>query len=63
VKEYDVRIREALEKTVTVEATSMAHAKHLAEKNWKNSDYILDADDFKNVTFQTLYPQNRDYER
>jgi len=63
MKEYEVRIRETLEKTVTVEATSRSHAQLIAEKNWKNSDYILDADNFKKVTFQALHPNNRDYER
>jgi hypothetical protein len=63
MKEFDVRIRETLEKIVKVKADSMVHAQHIAEKNWKNSDYILEADDFKDVTFQALYPYNRDYER
>lgn len=62
MQKYEVRIREILEKIVTVEATSRSHAQHIAERNWKNSDYILDADSFKKVTFQALHP-SRDYER
>ncbi|MDR2932047.1 MAG: DpnD/PcfM family protein [Oscillospiraceae bacterium] len=51
MKEYEVKIREILEMTVTVEAANPAHAREIAERNWKNSDYILDADHFKGVTF------------
>lgn len=49
--EYKVKIRETLEMTVTVEADNAAQAKEIAERNWKNSEYILDADHFKDVTF------------
>lgn len=51
MKEYQVRIRETLEKTVTVEAESAAQAKEIVERNWGNEDYILDADHFQGVTF------------
>ena len=63
MKTYHVRIRETLEMLVTVEAESMAQAKQIAEKGYKNSDYILDASHYKGVTFETLYPKNKDYER
>lgn len=49
--EYQIKIRETLEKTITVEAASAAQAKEIVERNWKNSEYILDADHFKGVTF------------
>lgn len=49
--EYQVKIRETLEMTVTVEAANAAQAKEIVERNWKSSDYILDADHFKGVTF------------
>jgi len=61
MKEYDVVITETLQKTVTVEATSAAQAKEIVERNWNDSEYILDADDFKGVQFTS--PKNRDYER
>ena len=51
MKEYPVRIRETLEMTVTVEAANPAQAREIAERNWKNSEYILDAEHFKGVTF------------
>lgn len=49
--DYTIRIRETLEKTVTVEAESAAQARQIVERGWKNSEYILDADHFKGVTF------------
>ena len=61
--QYDVRIRETLERVVKVEADSMAQAKLLAERNYYRSDYVLDASDYKGVVFDTLYPYNRQYER
>jgi hypothetical protein len=63
LREYDIKIRETLEKVVSVEATSLEHAKHIAEKNWKNADYVLDADDFKSVSFHSANSRNRDNER
>lgn len=61
MKEYDVKIRETLEMTVTVEAESAAQAREIVERGYKNSEYILDADHFQGVTFTS--PKNRDYER
>ncbi len=51
MREYEVRIRETLEKTVTVEAHSPQQAREIVERNWKNSDYVLDASCFTNVAF------------
>ncbi len=61
MKEYEIRIQETLAMTVTVEAENAAQARDIVERQWKNGDYILDADHFQGVTF-TL-PKNRDYER
>jgi len=63
LNDYKVKIREILERTVTVKAESMAHAKHLVEKGYKNSDYVLDASDYKGVSFHAQYPRDKDYER
>jgi hypothetical protein len=57
MKEYPVRIRETLEMTVTVEAENAAQAREIVEKRYHDSDYILDADHFKGVTFTTTPPQ------
>lgn len=51
MKEYDVKIRETLEMTFTVEAENVMQAREIVERNYKNSDYILDADHFQGVTF------------
>jgi hypothetical protein len=63
MSQFDVRIRETLEKTVSVDAKSMTEAQEIVEQGYKNSDYILDASDFKGVTIASLYPRYRDYER
>ena len=47
MKEYDVTITETLEMTVAVEAESREEAQQIASDNWKNGDYILDADHSK----------------
>jgi hypothetical protein len=56
MREYDVTITETLRKTVTVEAESMAEAKQRVEDEWKNGDYILDAEDFVKVEFESAEP-------
>ena len=61
MKEFKVRITETLATTVVVEAESAAQAREIVEKNWKNCDYILDANHFKGVTF--TIPQCRDLGR
>jgi len=61
MREYDVRIKETLALTVTVEAESAAQAREIAERNWKNQHYILDADHFQGVTFTV--PQRSERER
>ena len=63
MKKYDVRIRETLQTTVTVEAESMSQAKEIVEQNWKNREYALGASHFQRVTFEPLYPRNQEYER
>ena len=63
MQDFEVKIRETLERTVKVRAMSMAHAKYIVEKNHKNSEYILDADDYKGVSFHAVSPKNKDYER
>jgi len=55
LREFEVRITETLQKTVVVEARDRQEAKDIVSNNWKNSEYILDADDFAGVKFETLY--------
>ena len=51
MKEYKVQIKEILAMTVTVEAENAAQARDIVEDKWNNSEYILDANHFKGVTF------------
>ena len=60
MNEYDITIRETLEMTVTVEAESREEARQIVAYRWKNSEYILDADSFKDVEF---YPRGRSRDR
>jgi len=59
MKEYNVKIREVLEMTVTVEAKNPMQAREIAERNWKNSEYILDAAHFIGVTFTSPMRNDR----
>lgn len=60
MNEYDITIRKTLEMTVTVEAESREEARQIVADRWKNSEYILDADSFKDVEF---YPRSRSRDR
>ena len=60
MNEYDITIRKTLEMTVTVEAESREEARQIVADRWKNSEYILDADNFKDVEF---YPRGRSRDR
>lgn len=51
MKEYDVKITETLEKTVTVEAESREAAEEQVKAAYYNSEYILDAENFTGVDF------------
>ncbi len=64
MKSYEVTITEKLEMTVSIEASSRAEAEALVERNWKDSQYILDADHFKGATFKARLPEReRDFVR
>ena len=51
MKEYRVSITETLRMTVTVEAESMLEAEQKVSDAWRDSEYILDADNFTGVDF------------
>lgn len=53
MKEYDVKITETLEKTVTVQAESHEDAEALVKAAYLNSEHILDAENFAGVEFGT----------
>ena len=56
MNEYDIAIRETMEMTVTEEAASREEDRRMVEERWKNGEYILDAESFKDVEF---YPRGR----
>ena len=62
MKEYDVTITETLKMTVTMEAESQLEAEQMVSDNWRNQEYILDADNFTGVDFKAKR-RCRDLER
>ena len=53
MKEYDVKITETLEKTVTVQAENRDAAEEQVRTAYYNSEYILDSENFTGVVFGT----------
>ena len=53
MKEYDIKIKETLEKTVTVEAASREKAEEQVRQAYYDSEYILDSENFTGVEFGT----------
>ena len=53
MKEYDIKITETLEKTVTVKAESMEAAQAKVEEEYYNSEHILDSENFTGVDFSS----------
>lgn len=53
IRRYNVVISECLKRVVTVEAASWEEAKAMVERAWKNEEYVLGADDFAGVSFNT----------
>lgn len=51
MKEYDIKITETLEKTVTVEAASREEAEEKVRQAYYDSEYILDSENFTGVDF------------
>ena len=53
MKEYDIKITETLEKTVTVEAASREEAEEQVRQAYYDSEYILDSENFTGAEFGT----------
>ncbi len=51
MKEYDIKITETLEKTVTVEAAFREEAEEKVRQAYYDSEYILDSENFTGVDF------------
>ena len=54
VKPFKVTITETLKKTVEVEAKNRNEAEQIVSENWKNSEYVLDTDNFVGVEFAAV---------
>lgn len=52
MKHYKVRIVETLVMNVDVEAESTQEAEQIASDRWRDSEYLLDADNFVGVEFE-----------
>lgn len=51
MKEFDIKIKETLEKTVTVEAENQQAAEEMVRQAYFDGEHILDADNFSEVDF------------
>ena len=52
MKHYKVRIVETLVMNVDVEAESAGEAEQIVCDRWRDSEYLLDADNFAGVEFE-----------
>ena len=59
MKTYHITITETLEMTVPIQAENPAKAEKIAEKNWQDSQYILDAEHFAGVSFKVRNLEKR----
>ena len=51
---YTVEITETLQKRITVHADTRHEAVDIAQRNYRNSEYILDADNYSGVDFSIV---------
>ena len=54
LRTFEVTITETLKLTVEVEARDQHEAEQIVSNNWRNSEYILDADNFVDVEFEAI---------
>lgn len=54
MKSFTVEITETLRRTVTVEARDPDEAINKVRSAWRNSEYVLDADDFLEAGFEVV---------
>lgn len=55
--EYDIEITETLQRVVSTNTGSTEEAMRVVKDKYYNSEIILDADDLKNVVFESVSPQ------
>jgi len=61
MRDYQIKIKETLALTVTVEAENAAQAREIVEERYKDSEYILDSSHYEGVSF--IMPRDRNHER
>ena len=54
MSKFNIEITETLQKTVEVEADNKEDAMHKVMKMYKNSDVILDENDFVDLNFKNV---------
>ena len=54
MKQYKVLVTETFQKLVAIGAESAEDARQRAEDAWRNTEYILDIDDFQDVNFHVV---------
>ena len=54
MRQYKVLVTETFQKLVAIEAESAEDARQRAEDAWRNTEYILDIDDFQDVNFHVV---------
>ena len=62
LREFEVTITETLKMTVVVAAKDRREAEQIVSDNWRNSEYILDAENFTGVEFEAV-PAKRERAR
>jgi len=55
MKEYDVKIRETLEMSVTVEAENAIQAREVVERRYKDGSYVMRRDSPKQVIIPSAF--------
>ena len=60
--EYWVAITEISKKYVAVEATTPEKAEQVARKNWEDSEYLFDENDFLGIVVEALLNDKDDYD-
>ena len=63
MKNFKVTITETLEKVVNIKANSREEALEIAEKGWKDGNFVLDADNFTGVEYSAKELKSRNMER
>lgn len=58
LKEYEIEIKETLQKIVKIEANSLDEAIDIVNEKYSNEEIILDENDFKDVEFSEYQEEN-----